>query len=88
MKEKVSFPTGLPRTEKAILFDGLIYDLPEGRRVEVWRVRGEEGLCVRTYSPTPDGKESELVFGLRPKAAWALASLLNQQLDKLRKEKT
>lgn len=71
----------LDRIETPTLFDGLICDLPDNRRVEVWRVKEDEGYCIRIFRPTNDGKTSKLVFGLKPPAARALMQLLSKQLS-------
>lgn len=89
-KDALAAPTGstvpfneakLDQIEKPTLFDGLICDLPENRRVEVWRVKEDEGYCIRIFRPTNDGKTSKLVFGLKPPAARALMQLLSNQLS-------
>lgn len=67
--------------EGAILTNGLIYDLPDNRRVEVWRVKDEEGFCIRIFRQANDGKTSKLLFALTPKAAHALAAGLMRQLN-------
>lgn len=71
----------LDKIEKVTLTKGLIYDLPDNRRVEVWRVKEEEGFAIRIFRPTNDGKTSKLFFGLKPKAAAALADGLCRQLS-------
>lgn len=71
----------LDQIEKPTLFDGLICDLPDNRRVEVWRVKEDEGYCIRIFRPTNDGKTSKLMFGLKPPAAHALMQLLSKQLS-------
>jgi hypothetical protein len=71
----------LDQLEKPTLIDGLICDLPDNRRVEVWRVKEEDGYFIRIFRPTNDGKTSKLVFGLKPVAATALMTLLLKQLS-------
>ena len=89
-KDALAAPTGsivpfneakLDQIEKPTLIDGLICDLPGNRRVEVWRVKEDEGYCIRIFRPTNDGKTSKLVFGLKPPAAMALMQLLSKQLS-------
>lgn len=72
---------------KPILFDGSVYKLPGKRRVEVWRVKGNKGLCVRIFRPTDDGKTSKLMFGLQPPAALALFNGLSEKLNGAAKER-
>jgi hypothetical protein len=70
----------LDRETAAMLINGKIYELPEGRRVEVWRVKDGDGMCIRIYRPTKDGKTSKLVFGLSEGACWALALGISEHL--------
>lgn len=67
-------------TRDVALTGGLVYHLPEGRSVEVWRIMGEDGLCVRIFRKTNDGKISKLSFGLHLPAATALLQGLASQL--------
>jgi hypothetical protein len=81
-KEIVPFSEAkLDKLEKATLFDGLSCNCGDGRSIEVWRVKETDGYCVRILRPTNDDKVSELVFGLKPPAARALAALLSKQLN-------
>lgn len=75
----------LDRMEKATLTDGIIVECGQDRRVEVWRVKEEEGYAIRIFRPTNDGKTSKLLFGLKPLAAQALCLALSKHLsnDKL-----
>ena len=66
----------VPGIPFARLYDGSICELPEGRRVEVWRIRDDEGLAVRIFRPTEDGKTSKLKFAISPDGAYALAGAL------------
>lgn len=77
----------LDQIEKPTLINGLICDLPDNRRVEVWQVKEDDGYCIRIFRPTNDGKTSKLVFGLNPPAAMALAQLLSKQLSNGRDER-
>lgn len=65
---------------KVDLYDGQKCSLEGGRQIEVWRVRGEEGFCIRIFRPTDDGKLSKLMFGLQPDAARALMGCLARQM--------
>ncbi len=59
------------------LLNPVAYELPKGRRVEIWKIEGEDGsLCIRIFRQTLDGKTSKLVFGLSEDACYALALLL------------
>jgi hypothetical protein len=71
----------LDRLEKATLTDGIIVECGENRRVEVWRVKEEEGYAIRIFRPTNDGKTSKLLFGLKPSAAQALCLALSKHLS-------
>ncbi len=75
----------LDRLRKVTLLDGAIIELVgeagDKRRVEVWRVKEEEGYCIRIFRPTKDGKTSKLVFGLKPAAAQALHMALGRHLS-------
>lgn len=71
----------LDKLAKPTLINGLICDLPDNRRVEVWQVKEESGYCIRIFRPTNDGKTSKLMFGLKPPAAMALMQLLSKQLS-------
>jgi hypothetical protein len=42
--------------ETATLTDGIVVECGENRWVEVWRVKEEEGYCIRIFRPTNDGK--------------------------------
>jgi hypothetical protein len=66
----------------ASLFDGIMAECGDGRSVEVWRIKEEDGYCVRIFRPTDDGKIAELVFGLKPRAAAALAAAIFDQLSR------
>lgn len=86
--QTMSTPTYVPfakakldKLKKATLLDGVRVECGEGRSVEVWRVKEEEGFCVRIYRPTNDGKTSSLVFGLKPPAALALQLALSRHLN-------
>ena len=76
----------LDQIENPTLIDGLICNLPDNRRVEVWRVKDEDGYCIRIFRSTNDGKTSLLVFGLKPAAAAALMTLLSKQLSNISSE--
>jgi len=65
------------RNEKVTLYDGLIANLPGHRRLEVWKIKGDDGICIRIFQPTNDGKVSKLLFGLSPEAGLNLTALLN-----------
>lgn len=71
----------LDRMEKATLTDGIIVECGQDRRVEVWRVKEEEGYAIRIFRPTNDGKTSKLLFGLKPPAAQALCLALSKHLS-------
>lgn len=71
----------LDRLEKATLLDGVKVECGEGRSVEVWRVKEEDGYCIRIFRPTNDGKISMLMFGLKPPAAHALMIALSRHLS-------
>lgn len=71
----------LDRLEKATLLDGVRVECGEGRSVEVWRVKEEDGYCIRIFRPTNDGKISKLMFGLKPPAANALLIALSRHLS-------
>lgn len=71
----------LDRLEKATLLDGVKVECGEGRSVEVWRVKEEDGYCIRIFRPTNDGKISKLMFGLKPPAAHALLIALSRHLS-------
>jgi hypothetical protein len=60
--------------------DGLAVDLPNERRVEVWRTKDRRAYLVSISSPTPEGNQSILNFGLRKDAAHALHDVLCAQL--------
>ncbi len=72
----------LASREKTHLIDGLIYELTQNRRIEVWKIEREPGLCIRIYRRTQDAKVSKLMFGLSPEAALALADGLLRQVKK------
>lgn len=63
------------------LINGLAYDLPRHRRVEVWEMAGKQGYSIRIFRPTKDDKIAALVFGLSPSAAKALCAGLTRQLS-------
>jgi hypothetical protein len=65
------------------LFNGLVGNLSNGRRVEVWRTDCG-GLAVRIFRPTKNGKTAKLLFGLSNDAARVLAMELLQQLLNVR----
>lgn len=67
--------------KNAKLIDGTIIELPEGRRVEVWGIVGDDGLCIRIFRPTDDGKVSKLAFGLTPPACAALLRALSYHIS-------
>ena len=71
----------LDKLEKPTLFDGVKVECGEGRSVEVWRIKEEDGCCIRILRPTNDGKISKLVFGLKPPAAAALQIALSRYLS-------
>lgn len=71
----------IDRIEKATLLDGVRVECGEGRSVEVWRVKEEEGYAIRIFRPTNDGKTSKLLFGLKPPAAQALFIALSKHLS-------
>lgn len=58
------------------LHDGRVVKLDGDRRLEVWRVKDEDGYSVRIFRPTKDGRMSKLQFGLRVDATRALVHLL------------
>ena len=60
--------------------NGNIFNLSGDRRVEVWKIVENGGVCVKIYRPTKDGKTSLLRFGLSPEAAAALAQGIRNQL--------
>lgn len=72
----------LDKCEKVTLLDGKVIKFDDDRRVEVWRVKEEEGYCIRIFRPTNDGKVSKLEFGLKPNAAYALFFALSAHLNK------
>jgi hypothetical protein len=67
--------------ERATLIDGVKVECGEGRSVEVWRVKEEDGYCIRIFRPTNDSKISKLVFGLKPPAANALMIALSRHIN-------
>jgi len=66
----------LHRAAQVVLNSGEGFKLSGDRSLEVWKIDGQDALCVRIFRPTDDGKVSELVFGLTMEAAQALAVLL------------
>lgn len=69
------------RIETVHLHSGEGIKLSGERSIEVWRMAEKEGLCVRIFRPTDDGKISKLLFGLTEEAARALAVLLVTHLN-------
>lgn len=53
----------------------------DGRRVEVWDIDGKEGVCLRLFRPTDDGKISLLQVALTDDAANALAITLMEHFS-------
>lgn len=70
----------IPIRDKFFITNGLIAELSNNRRIEVWKVKDEQGICVRIFRPTDDGKTSKMLFGLSPEAAFALGTLLLKQV--------
>ncbi len=79
--EIVPFHEAVIEEHSVKLTNGLIQPFKDGRSVEVWKKLNEEGLIVRIFRPTDDGKMSKLVFGLSSEAAGGLAYLLAKQLQ-------
>lgn len=80
-EEKVPFHNAdIEVRETVTITNGLLYKLPDNRRVEVWKLKDEDSFCVRIFRPTNDGKVSELLFGLSRDAADALSRGLVRHL--------
>ena len=74
-------PYGKAKVAKGIIdkaSGGKLIKLPGGRRVNVWKLKDDEGFYANIRCPTLDGKTSELHFALRTDAAMALCQLLIQ----------
>ena len=70
------------RIERAKLINGRAYALSGDRKIEVWRVEGHDGFCIRIFRPTDDGKTAKLVFGLSDDAAVALMLALSGAVNR------
>jgi len=68
------------RSGPITLTKGLIYELPDNRRIEVWKIKDGDGLSIRIFRPTNDGKTANLIFGLSKEAAICLGDALIKQL--------
>lgn len=66
--------------DSVTITNGFIYELSGNRKVEVWKVKDEEGYAVRIFRPTNDGKMSKLLFGLTHDAAQSLLYGLTRHL--------
>lgn len=83
MSEEIPFhEANLDIHQTVTLLDGVMIECGQDRRVEVWRIKDDDGFCVRIYRPTNDGKIAKLMFGLTPPAARALSVALLRQLSK------
>lgn len=64
----------------AEIHDGIGTIIPSGARVEVWRVKDENGFHLEFVNPIDADTESVLTFGLSLDAAIALHGILTYQL--------
>ncbi len=72
----------IDRRSNVPLVDGQIAQMKDGRQIEVWRIKDDpNGLCVRMFRPTLDGKVSKLMFGLHLDAAYGLIRCLERHLS-------
>lgn len=58
------------------VYDGAFQTIPSGARVEVWRVKGAEGIYIVMRRPLPDGRQRVIKFLLTNDAAEALYGLI------------
>ena len=70
----------VPETKTPSLYSPSTVTLHGDRRIEVWRLIGNDGFAIRIFRPTLDGKTSKLCFGLSEDAARGLCAALQSQL--------